>query len=49
MLQAKAMGVVHSLDEIREVIRNSFEITEYIPSPELEWDTAYARFEKLHE
>jgi rhamnulokinase len=49
MLQAKAMGVVKSLDEIRDVIRNSFEITEYTPSPELDWDTAYERFVKLHE
>jgi rhamnulokinase len=47
MLQAKAMGVVESLNEIRDVIRNSFKITEYKPSPELDWDSAYERFELL--
>jgi len=47
MLQAKAMGVVESLDEIRDVIRNSFDINEYKPSPELDWDAAYERFKKL--
>ena len=47
MMQAKAIGAVKSLSEIREVIRNSFEVTEYKSSPKLDWDLAYKRFEKL--
>jgi rhamnulokinase len=47
MLQAKAMGIVNSLAEIRETIRNSFEINEYKPSPKLDWESAYQNFVKL--
>lgn len=47
MLQAKATGVVKSLADIREIVRNSFSISEYKPSPELDWETAYRKFEKL--
>jgi rhamnulokinase len=47
MLQAKALGKVASLAEIREIVRNSFEVTEYLPSPELDWDAAYVKFEEL--
>jgi rhamnulokinase len=48
MMQAKAAGVVKSLSEIRKIIRNSFEVTEYTPSPELDWETAYSKFKKLN-
>lgn len=47
MLQAKALGAVNSLAEIREIVRNSFEVTEYNPSPKVDWDAAYMKFEKL--
>jgi rhamnulokinase len=47
LLQAKALGKVNSLAEIREIIRNSFEVTEYTPSPKLDWEAAFERFEKL--
>lgn len=47
LLQAKALGKVDSLDEMREIVRNSFEMIRYIPSPKLNWDEAYERFEKL--
>ncbi|HKI89979.1 MAG TPA: FGGY-family carbohydrate kinase, partial [Draconibacterium sp.] len=47
MMQAKALGIVNSLREIRQIIKNSFEVTEYIPSPKLDWEAAYERFEKL--
>jgi rhamnulokinase len=47
LLQAKALGKVNSLAEIREIVRNSFDVAEYIPSPKLNWDEAYVRFEKL--
>lgn len=47
MLQAKALGAVDSLSEIREVVRDSFEATEYKPLPKLDWDTAFDTFKKL--
>jgi len=47
MLQAKALGKVKSLAEIREIIMNSFEVTEYLPSPELDWEAAFVKFEKI--
>lgn len=47
MMQAKAIGAVKSLTEIREVIKNSFDIIEYLPSPKLDWESAYSRFKLL--
>ena len=47
MLQAKALGKVKSLSEIREIVQNSFEVTEYKPSPKLDWEGAYEKFESL--
>ena len=47
MLQAKALGKVKSLPEIREIVRNSFEVTKYKPSPKLDWEAAFSKFEKL--
>jgi rhamnulokinase len=48
MIQAKAIGAVKSLSEIRRVIRNSFDVTEYKSSPKLDWDSAFERFKKLN-
>lgn len=48
MMQAKALGQVGSLNEIRDVVRNSFEVTEYLPQPKLDWGAAYQKFEKLN-
>lgn len=47
MMQAKAMGKVKSLVEIREVVRNSFDVNLYNPVADLDWEEAYSRFEKL--
>ncbi len=47
MLQAKALGSVQSLDEIRKIVRISFEVTEFKPLPKLNWENAYSKFEKL--
>ena len=46
MLQAKALGKVNSLAEIREIVGNSFEVIKYVPSPKLDWETAFKQFEK---
>lgn len=47
MMQAKALGFVVSLEEIRGVVRNSFDVKIYTPSPQHDWDKAYAQFERL--
>jgi rhamnulokinase len=47
MLQAKALGKVKSLDEIREIVSNSFEVSEFKPMPKLNWEGAYKKFEKI--
>lgn len=47
MLQAKALGKVNSLEEIREIVRKSFDVKEFIPSPKLDWESAYSKFMEL--
>jgi rhamnulokinase len=47
MYQAKGLGLVGSLTEIREIIRNSFEVNEFQPNPKLDWENAYTRFCRL--
>ncbi len=47
MMQAKAMGAVNTLSEIREIVRNSFKVVQYIPSPKLDWPAAYEKFISL--
>ncbi|MGQ8335224.1 rhamnulokinase [Sunxiuqinia sp. A32] len=49
LLQAKAMGALHSLDEMREVVRNSFEVITFTPQKELNWEKAYLNFVNLVE
>lgn len=48
MLQAKAAGAVKDLAEIRQVIKNSFEIIEYTPNSKADINKAYKRFEALN-
>ncbi|MGN1095029.1 MAG: rhamnulokinase family protein, partial [Eubacteriales bacterium] len=45
--QAIASGEIKDLHEAREVISNSFEISEYYPENGEAWDEAYERFKKL--
>jgi rhamnulokinase len=47
MYQAKAMGAVSSLSEIRKVIMNSFEVKLYEPTYGLDWEAAFKRFKNL--
>jgi rhamnulokinase len=47
LVQAKAMGVLKSLDEMREVVRSSFEVEEFLPNPDLDWDQAYLKFQAI--
>jgi rhamnulokinase len=48
LMQAMARGRIASLDEAREVVRRSFEVTTYEPRAVAGWDEAYARFLTIH-
>jgi rhamnulokinase len=47
MMQAVSAGDLGSIAEAREMIRNSFEVEEYLPQAPAAWDQAYTRFEHL--
>jgi rhamnulokinase len=44
LMQAKAAGQIKSIDEAREVIRNSFDLKEYQPQDTGLWDKQYKTF-----
>jgi rhamnulokinase len=44
MVQAMAKGYVSSVDEIREVIRKSFELKTFLPENQAVWEKAYSKF-----
>ena len=44
LVQAKALGALQSLTEMREVVQASFEVEEFSPSPDLDWDSAYTKY-----
>ena len=44
MIQAKSAGLVNSLQEMRQIIRESIHIEEYQPQKSLEWGKAYNQF-----
>ncbi|WP_159523359.1 rhamnulokinase [Sunxiuqinia indica] len=47
LLQAKAMGALQSLAEMRTVVKHSFEVEEFTPGSDLDWDAAYQRYTSL--
>lgn len=47
LVQAKAMGALQSLADMRDVVRNSFDVEEFLPNPDLDWDGAYATYQRL--
>lgn len=47
MVQAKALGYVGSLTEIRQIVANSFDLVHFVPSNELDWDEAYNRYLRI--
>ncbi len=47
LMQAKALGYVGSLNDIRQIIADSFELIHFIPSVDLDWDEAYNRFLRI--
>jgi rhamnulokinase len=44
MIQAKAAGCVDSLSEMRQIIRDSIQIEEFLPENSCEWEAAYLKF-----
>lgn len=44
LVQAKAMGLINKLSEMREIVRNSFSTENYKPEDTLSWKKAYKRF-----
>ncbi len=49
LVQARALGAVHSLSEIREVVKNSFDVVACKPMLKLDWEKAYEQFKNLSE
>jgi rhamnulokinase len=49
LLQMLAMGDIASLQEGREIVRHSFEMTRFEPRASAPWDEAYVRFRALVE
>ena len=47
LTQAMGLGVVGSMEEMREIIRRSSELITYEPHPSAAWDDAYARLEQI--
>jgi rhamnulokinase len=43
LMQARAVGQIKSLAELREIVRNSFELKEYEPKDSELWDKQYER------
>lgn len=44
MVQAKALGCVDSVNQIRQIVADSFDLVKYAPSKELDWEGTYSRY-----
>jgi rhamnulokinase len=44
LTQALALGEISSLDDIRDIVCQSFDVETFEPAPSQAWDDAYARF-----
>jgi rhamnulokinase len=47
MIQAKAAGCVGTLTEMRQIIRDSVQLEEFLPDNQGDWEKAYAKFLKI--
>lgn len=47
MMQARAIGGVGSLNEIRQIVRDSFKVKIFNPAPGLDWEKAFKSFQRL--
>ena len=48
MLQAKASGLVHNIQEMRSLISSSIELANFVPEHPQEWDDAYQTYLKYY-
>ncbi len=47
LIQARGLGYVESLAEMRKIVTDSFEAIQYLPSKTLNWHETYQRFVKI--
>ena len=47
IVQAMAMGAIEDLSQGRQVVKNSFDIAQYIPQDSAAWDAAYEQWKKI--
>lgn len=47
LVQARSAGEVGTLAELREIVRNSSELTRFEPRDKAAWDTAFERFQRF--
>jgi rhamnulokinase len=47
MIQAKALGYVSSLTEIRQIVANSFDLVQFTPTDLLDWEEAYTNYLRI--
>jgi rhamnulokinase len=48
MIQAKSAGCVNSLQEMRQIIRDSIQVDEFMPQDNEAWEAAYEKFKELN-
>ena len=46
LMQAKALGLLDTMEQVRQVVRNSESVHEYLPNHTPEWEAAYQRLLK---
>ncbi len=46
LMQAKALGLLNTMEEVRQVVRNSEAVSEYAPNHTADWEAAYERLLK---
>jgi sugar (pentulose or hexulose) kinase len=47
LMQARATGQIKSLEQAREIVRNSFNLKEYQPQDVTRWDKQYDKVRKV--
>jgi len=47
LIQANAIGIVKDLNEIREIVRNSFSIKKFYPKEQKKWNYHYEKYQKI--
>jgi rhamnulokinase len=47
LIQAKTLGCVGSLAEIRQIVANSFDLVHFVPSEEIDWEEAYEKYLRI--